>query len=81
MTTITIKKRYIGNGTTEPRREASFKLQVVRCDDKQCGRNWGLVYEDGYELNLHYAVGKNGYKKSEIAIKTEQGALTTKGIK
>lgn len=71
MTTITVSKRYIGNGTTVSRREASFKLQVIRCHDEKCGRHWGLVYEDGYELNLHHAVGRNGYKKSEIKILTK----------
>lgn len=70
MTTIKLQKHYSGNGTTEPRRELLPKLKIVRCHDYKCGKNWGAVYEDGYELNLHHAVGRNGYKKSDIKLET-----------
>ena len=69
-TTIKLPKHYTGNGTIAPRRELLPKLKVLRCRDLQCGRNWFAVYEDGYELNLHHAVGRNGFKKSEIKLTT-----------
>ena len=72
MTTIKIAKRYVGNGTTKPRKEANYKLKIIDCPDRKCGKNWGLVYEDGHILNLHMATGsRNGFRKSEINIITK----------
>lgn len=70
MVTLKLPKHYIGNGTTEARKELLPKLKIEKCQDWKCGRNWHAVYEDGYSLNLHYAVGKNGYRKSDIKLVT-----------
>ena len=66
MTTIKLPKHYSGTGTTTPRVELKPKLKILPCRDKKCGKNWFAVYEDGFELNLHLQIGRNGFSKKSI---------------